>query len=776
MKIPATQPGETGLSAADLKVIVDAIPAALFVKDAQSRILLMNRECEEQWGVSFAHLAGTDGSAFFPPDQMKTFLAADQRVFAGRRQLEYEEKHWNVSLRSSQDVHTTKKPSYDNDGNPRFLIGFSLDIQKRKLAEAQLAATEVKLRNLFEMSPLGIGLNDLSGRFLEFNPALERICGYPRDELMALDYWDLTPKEYMPLETKHLHDLQTRGHYGPYEKEYVRKDGSRVPIRLNGVLITASDGTQYIWSIVEDISAAKSSADQLEESSERFLHLVNSIPQMVWTASIDGKMTFVNRQLTQFLGVATDHPHTALRSLFRSLSPAGRRDLNEIWNQHGLQSQTEFSLEVQALRHDGEYRWLMLHAIPIKNREGQIARWIGTMTDVSERRLADQNLRETQKLEAIGNLTGGLAHDFNNLLGIILGNLDMLHASALGPTAAAQVQVALSAAERGAELTKSLLAVARRQTAKPTRLHLKDILQGLEPLLVHTVGVRNQLVVRSELDQATALVDAVALESSILNLVINARDAMPAGGTLRVILRAPSKLESAELAHGPYATIEIEDTGCSMPPDVVSKATNPFFTTKDRGHGTGLGLAMVNAFAHDSGGRLHIQSAVGVGTSVQLTLPLTSEPSQAPTQVLAQASAAHRTASVLIVNDELELLALLEGWLTDAGYRVRRCISGEQAWAAIQTQTPEILITDVIMPGKMDGLELARKAQALSPSLRIILVSGYPIDSEKAVHDMAWPLVMKPYRREEILHRLHNPVSIQDRAGAAETKRAGAHN
>jgi PAS domain S-box-containing protein len=554
---------------------------------------------------------------------------------------------------------------------------------------------------------------------------------------------------------QHLEMLQTKGYYGPYEKEYVRKDGSRIPLRLNGVLITGPDGDQYIWSIVEDISAAKKTEALLFESDERFSHLVNSIPQMVWTASVDGNLVFANQKLLQFLGTPTNDPAVVQRALFEALSPAGSSALADAWNRHVQTTPAELNVELQAMRYDGEYRWLDLHAVPIQNQDGQLTHWIGTLTDVSERRLADLNLRESQKLEAIGSLTGGLAHDFNNLLGIVLGNLDMLTAAHLEPKAAAQVQVALAAAERGAELTKSLLALAQGQSATPTPTSLNALLKRMEPLLVHTAGVRVKLALNFELKEAIAWVDSAALESSLLNLVLNARDAMPQGGELSIILRTPSKLEAFELLHGPYATLEVVDTGCGMTPEVTRKATHPFFTTKERGRGTGLGLAMVEGFAHQAAGRLRIHSKVGEGTSVQLTLPLTGMPIPENSPRMADAVLpASNLARVLIVDDEELLLDILSIWLTDAGYAVRVCTSGDQAWVALQTDMPDFLITDVVMPGTIDGLELARRARLLAPHLRILVVSGFPSQGAGDVAPRPWPMLSKPCRRDDLLKML----------------------
>jgi len=243
------------------KTVVDALPTALFVKDGNSRIVLMNKACEELWGMTFADLKETDASQFFPADQMASFLSMDRDIFENGRPLVFEEEFWNAKLRENRIGRTVKKPIYDDQGNPLYLVCTTIDITDIKRVENGLRASEEKLRGLYELSPLGIALTDMKGNYVEFNRAFERISGYTRDELNALDYWTLTPKEYEDQELAQLDSLRRTGAYGPYEKDYIRKDGSRIPLSLNGMLVKGSDGESYIWSIVEDITQRKRAAE-----------------------------------------------------------------------------------------------------------------------------------------------------------------------------------------------------------------------------------------------------------------------------------------------------------------------------------------------------------------------------------------------------------------------------------------------------------------------------------------------------------------------------------
>jgi len=237
-----------------IKDVVDAIPVAIFVKDSTSRFLLMNTACELQWGLSHSELYGTNGSQFFPPEQMAMLLAKDSEIFERAALLDFEETVWNAELKQDRFVHTFKKPIFDTAGHPLYLVCVAVDMTDRRLAAEKLLLSEEKLRTMFDMSPLGIAINSMEGVFIEANASFLKIVGYTLEELNRLSYWDLTPASYADQEAQQLESLKTTGRYGPYEKEYINNRNRHVPVRLNGVLITGSDGEKYIWSIVENIS------------------------------------------------------------------------------------------------------------------------------------------------------------------------------------------------------------------------------------------------------------------------------------------------------------------------------------------------------------------------------------------------------------------------------------------------------------------------------------------------------------------------------------------
>lgn len=386
-------------------------------------------------------------------------------------------------------------------------------------------------------------------------------------------------------------------------------------------------------------------------------------------------------------------------------------------------------------------------------------RFTSFIRDISYVVAAEERLAHAQKLEAIGQLTGGLAHDFNNLLGIIAGNLDLLRE---GVTPEEQIQLidaASSAASRGIGVTKSLLAVARRSSMDPAQTNINVLLRELEPLLRQTAGRRIDVMVSPHAEHAEVVIDSSAFGNALLNLVINARDAMPTGGELLIFsysmaVGQPSSddPEWEDLPEGHYVVVGVDDQGCGMEKETLNRAFEPFFTTKKRGKGTGLGLPMVSAFATRSGGRARIESTPGKGSSVQIILPVSfASKEKGSTELpLPVASSMQANGRILLVDDEIDLLKLSRRWLTHSGYQVDTADNAEAALAVLASRWIDLMVTDIVMPGELEGLALARIAATRYPDMKIILISGYP---ENITEDdrRRWGLVEKPFSRSALI-------------------------
>jgi PAS domain S-box-containing protein len=434
--------------------------------------------------------------------------------------------------------------------------------------------------------------------------------------------------------------------------------------------------------------------------------------------------------------------------------------------------------EYRVIRPDGTVRYVYRESELIRDGAGKPLILAGIIHDITEPREAqkhgkelEQQLAQAQKMEAIGNLTGGMAHDFNNLLGVIIGNLDLL-----GDVAADNSDIeefrenALDAALRGADLTRRLLAFARRQALRPERLDANTLIAEITKLLRRTLGEHIRIELRLAADLWPVVVDPAQLESAITNLANNARDAMPGGGRLLITTRNTHLDEDyaadhSEVKAGDYMLIEVTDTGTGMPRDIVSRIFDPFFTTKEPGKGTGLGLSMVFGFIRQSDGHISVYSEPGSGTTFRLYLRRGPAGPTEPRETTAAKPVAGNGETILVVEDSPQLLSLVGKQLIDLGYRVLKADGPEAALDILAGHEPiQLLLTDIVMPGGMSGLELARGAIAQRAQLKVLLTSGFPAmpSATDGAMPSGWRLLTKPYRRAELARLVRETLDAID--------------
>jgi signal transduction histidine kinase len=415
---------------------------------------------------------------------------------------------------------------------------------------------------------------------------------------------------------------------------------------------------------------------------------------------------------------------------------------------------------LNARRMNREYDLRSRAEAQLRELNAELERRVAERTKTLEQQAAQ--LRQAQKMEAIGNLTGGMAHDFNNLLGVVIGNLDLL-SERLGsdPDARELVQEALDAALRGADLTRRLLAFARRQPLQPERVDLNELADRISKLLRRTIGENIEFKLELSADIWPVVVDPAQLEASLVNIVNNARDAMPKGGVLTIATSNRSLDEDYTASHpglapGDYAMIELSDTGTGIPPEVLNQVFEPFFTTKEQGKGTGLGLSMVFGFMKQSGGHINVYSEVGVGTTFRLYLPraLASAARSATTAPTAFENRGSET--ILAVEDNAGLRRVVARQLLELGYRVFEAEDGPAALKILESETIDLLLTDIVMPGGMSGYDLARMALKRWPAMKALLTSGFP---EAKLNGNGGPpvnmrLLSKPYRKDDLARTL----------------------
>ena len=426
-----------------------------------------------------------------------------------------------------------------------------------------------------------------------------------------------------------------------------------------------------------------------------------------------------------------------------------------------LAGETQRDIVFRRRRRDGLEIDIGVSAAPLYDLDGEIKGVTYVVEDVTERQRLQAQLVQAQKMEAVGQLTGGIAHDINNIFGIIVGNLDLLsdHLAA-NAEALALNEAALTGALKGAELVRRLLAFSRKQALAITTVELGPTLAQLVPLMRRTLGERVVVTHRGEEGAWPARADAVQLESCVLNLAINARDAMPQGGRLTVTWRnatvdAELAPELPALAPGDYVVLSVSDTGSGMAPDVVDRVFEPFFTTKEVGKGSGLGLSMVYGYMQQSGGTVKIYSEVGHGTTVQLYLPrASSRPARAEVAPEPAAAIAPAGRRILVVEDNPELRAIVVSTLMQQGYAVVEAPGAVAALADLESGARyDLLFTDVIMPGRMTGIELAETARQRRLIDRALFTSGFasPEILDSRVVDRGERLLQKPYRRADLV-------------------------
>lgn len=558
----------------------------------------------------------------------------------------------------------------------------------------------------------------------------------------------------------------------------------------------------------EDRRARKRAEDALRDSEERFRTLSDSAPALIWETDEGGEMIFTNRHFEDVFG----QPPGAMLGQGWQRAVDGR-DLPQVLDamQRATRERREFQMEMRVLDRHGDLRWLHCRALPRMDRGGRFLGLLGTNVDITDAKRArdeleymvaartaellrtnerllqemqqradaesaqhnaEEQLRQAQKMEAFGQLTGGVAHDFNNFLTVILGNLETLERAlpnTPGRTATALAHAKLGA-QRAAALTQRLLSFARRQPLQPRRIDLNSLVSDTIEILSRTLG--EQVEMRTELsaDLWDTLIDPHMLESALVNLAVNARDAMPDGGVISIGTGnaevAVGRAEADGLLAGQYVRISLSDTGTGIPPDLLDKVFEPFFTTKDIGVGTGLGLSQVYGFVKQSGGHVQIDSTLGAGTTVHLYLPRQNTAGLPEAEIVhdGQARQARPGEVVLVVEDNTGVRIHSARILQDLGYVVHEASDGPEALEQI-ARHPDIslVFTDVGLPKGMNGRELAEAARALRPGLPVLYTSGY---AEGALtHGGQLPpgvdLLPKPFSFVDLANRIRDILDRQ---------------
>ncbi|MFL6722828.1 MAG: PAS domain S-box protein [Sphingomicrobium sp.] len=521
--------------------------------------------------------------------------------------------------------------------------------------------------------------------------------------------------------------------------------------------------TVGLMVVLQDVTEQRATELALRESEERFRRIADSAPVMMWVTRLDRTRDFVNDAYAEFCGMSREEARVLD---WRTRIHAD--DVEQVVAQSiaGEASLKPFTLEARYSRHDGEWRWLRSVSQPRFGADGQLSGFIGVATDITAEKEAEisltrqvaertaelseaqDQLRQAQKMEALGQLTGGIAHDFNNLLTVVVGGLDLIAKQVQDERLLKFATNALSAAERGARLTAQLLAFSRVQRLEVRATYVAPLIEEMRPLLRNVLGPGIQKKFDLDPHLTPVLADPTQLEVAVLNLAINARDAMPDGGTLTVSSRKLRITSDPELEPGTYVELSIADTGAGMAPEVLARAFEPFFTTKDVGKGTGLGLSMVYGMALQCGGAVKIESKPGVGTTVRLYFRRADRDAEVPASGGMTGDEVRRSrgaATVLVIDDDADVRHFIAAGLEEYGHDVIEAADGGEGIDKFGANQPDLVIIDYIMPG-LSGAEVAGHILATNPEQPILFVSGY--NETDAIRKVAPDanILAKPFR------------------------------
>lgn len=508
---------------------------------------------------------------------------------------------------------------------------------------------------------------------------------------------------------------------------------------------------------------ANRTAAVLRVSEERFRLLGLATNDLVWDADLKSGQIWWSQSLLDTYGYDPQGLHNDLTAWEAWIHPEDRARVTASLDSVIRSGEGNWTSEYRFVCADGRALDVVARGLVLRDEAGTPVRVIGSTTNVTELRGLEKKLRQSQKLEAVGQLTGGIAHDFNNLLTIIVGSAEALtEVHANDPRARELAETTLQAAERGANLTNRLLSFARLQALAPQQIDPGQLLSGLEGLIRRTIDEDIEIAIRASADVLPIEADPGQLENAILNLVINARDAMPDGGRLVVeasnVTLAPADLLDYEgMTSGQHVMIAVSDTGCGMPREIAERVFEPFFTTKEVGKGSGLGLSMVWGFVRQSNGHAQIHSEPGKGTTVRLYFPAVSRMEAQGAAQKKSAALMGGTESILVVEDDDLVRDHVVMQLGSLGYRVRQAASAADALDVLnEDDSIDLLFTDVVMPGAMNGKQLADAALLRRPDLKVLFTSGYTEDA--IVHqgrlDPGVNLLGKPYRRAELVAKI----------------------
>lgn len=725
------------------------------------RFLRVNQQFCRMLGYSREELLTLHYEDISHPDDMEPDRLLSEKLLRGEIETFSLEKRYLRKDRSIFWINLTVSLQHDLDGAPEYYIAVIEDVTERRATTEALRESEQRYRNTFEKAAVGITHTSIEGRFLRVNGRFCEITGYPQTELLAMDFQGLTHPEDLHTDIDLAEEL-IAGKQETYqrEKRYLRKDGKLVWVGLTVSLLRDDSGTpSHFISVVEDITARKQAEEALARERILLRTVIDNLPDAVYVKDLQLRKVLANRADLVNMGI-TDEA-TALGKTDADVFPP------EVARQFAQDDERIFSSgmpvydrEERLVRPTGDERWLLTSKMPLRDDQGQVIGIVGIGHDITERKRNEEALQEShqhllaalaelqdtqkrmvqqERLAAVGQLAAGIAHDFNNILAVITLYAQLaLKSPELSEALATRLRVILQQAKRAADLIQQIVDFSRRTMLERRPMDLLPFIKEQLKLLERTLPENIHVTLQAGRGEFIVNADPTRLQQTLFNLAVNARDAMPNGGELRIgleylVLRPREQASHPDLKPGTWVKLSVTDTGTGITPEVLQHLFEPFFTTKDPGKGTGLGLAQVHGIVKQHQGEIEIATRLEEGTTFNIYLPAISIQDVDTPPPAAEALEMGQGECILVVEDDLSVRETLVSTLELLNYRTYQAMHGREALLLLESHPDEIalILSDYIMP-EMGGRGLLEAVRERALSQPVIILSGYPLLGELA--------------------------------------------